>query len=69
MDLDAEHHKLVDGLDRMLAHGIPSLIGCRRLKVRGPVVFEEGVILRGEAIFENTAFTPMVIKPGTYGNV
>jgi len=66
--LDPANYKLVDGLERMLARGIPSLIRCRRLTVSGPVVFEPGVVIRGDAAITNPGPETVVIKQGTHGN-
>jgi UTP--glucose-1-phosphate uridylyltransferase len=68
VDLAAEHYKLVDGLERMLARAVPSLLHCRRLTVRGAVVFEPGVVCKGDAEFDNSGSEPMTIPPGEYGS-
>ena len=66
--LDAAHYKLVDGLEKLLAHGVPGLRQCRRLKVNGPVVFESGVVIQGDAVFDSPGPEPMRIVAGTYGS-
>ncbi len=48
VDLDPAHYKMVDGLDALTAHGIPSLLHCDRLTVRGPCTFTSGQVIRGE---------------------
>ena len=58
-------YKLVDALEPL---GVPSLIKCDSLKVTGAVTFEEGVILEGDVIFENTAAERKVVAAGTYAN-
>jgi UTP--glucose-1-phosphate uridylyltransferase len=62
--LDDEYYKLVDGLDKLTANGVPSLRACRSVTVKGPAVFEAGVVLEGDV-----KFLPLlqVIKGGRYG--
>lgn len=48
--LDADHFKLVDQLDAALAGGVPSLIDCRKLEVRGPVKFSAADRFQGDVV-------------------
>ncbi len=68
VDLDSAHYKLVDGLDHLLAHAIPSLLHCQKLRLQGPAQFQPGVILRGNVHFINPSPTPALIPPGTYAD-
>lgn len=48
--LDGDHFKLVDQLDAALVGGVPSLLHCQKLEVRGPVKFSaadrfEGIVV------------------------
>lgn len=56
-------YKLVEGIEEL---GVPSLVGCASLTIRGPIRFEPGVILRGDVVFENTGSMPQTVKAGTY---
>jgi len=47
VELDPDHFKLVAELDSRFRHGPPSLVGCRRLAVRGDVNFGRDVVVRG----------------------
>ncbi|MEP2777456.1 MAG: UTP--glucose-1-phosphate uridylyltransferase [Luteolibacter sp.] len=58
-------YKLVDALEPM---GVPSLIKCDSLKVSGLVTFEDGVVIEGDVVFENTSAARKVISAGTYSN-
>lgn len=58
-------YKLVDALDPL---GVPSLIKCDSLKVSGLIAFEEGVVIEGDVIFENTSAQRKVIAGGVYSN-
>jgi UTP--glucose-1-phosphate uridylyltransferase len=61
----SDDYKLVDGLDRL---GTPGLVECRSLTIRGPVLLEPGVVVRGDVVFENREKTPLVVKPGVYAD-
>jgi hypothetical protein len=56
----------VDQLDRCFPNEVPSLLGCERLEINGPVAFASGVILRGQVKFENADSERVTIAPGTY---
>jgi UTP--glucose-1-phosphate uridylyltransferase len=58
-------YKLVDSLDPL---GVPSLIQCRSLKIKGLVSFEKGVVLVGDVIFENDNVKRKIIAAGKYTN-
>ncbi|MEM6910252.1 MAG: UTP--glucose-1-phosphate uridylyltransferase [Verrucomicrobiota bacterium] len=66
IELDKKHYKLVEGLDALLATGVPSLAACQRLSVQGPARFAEGVRCQGEVTFENPGDEVAVIPAGTY---
>jgi UTP--glucose-1-phosphate uridylyltransferase len=57
IDLDPEHYKMMAEFDA-LVQGAPSLKECRRLKVRGPVIFTAEDKLSGEVFLENLSQTP-----------
>ena len=48
--LDPDHFKLVDQLDAALAGGVPSLLHCTRLEVRGPHTFSAEERFVGEQV-------------------
>jgi UDP-N-acetylglucosamine pyrophosphorylase len=58
----SDEYKLVDSIDAL---GVPSLIGCRSLKVTGPVHFEPGVILEGDVEITNAGAETKIINAGT----
>jgi UTP--glucose-1-phosphate uridylyltransferase len=47
LELDADHYKLVDALERHFPTGPPSLVDCERLAVTGEVTFGADVVVRG----------------------
>lgn len=59
----SDEYKMVDGIERL---GVPSLIGCRSLCVKGAIHFEPGVLIKGDVTFENTSGAPQNVKAGTY---
>jgi UDP-N-acetylglucosamine pyrophosphorylase len=66
IELDSRHYKLVDELDSKLAGGVPSLRGCRKLVVHGPVLFAAGNLIRGEVMVTNTSEEPRPLPAGEY---
>ena len=61
----SDDYKLVD---RIEALGVPSLIDCNSLSVKGPIHFESGVILRGDVSFENHHDSTQSMKSDIYEN-
>ncbi len=59
----SDDYKLVDQLEAL---GVPSLIGCRSLKIKGPIRFAQGVVIEGDVEFENTSMERMTVPPGIY---
>ena len=52
IDLDSKHFKLVDQLETALAGGVPSLLHCRKLTVRGPLRFSSSDRFEGDVAME-----------------
>jgi UTP--glucose-1-phosphate uridylyltransferase len=48
IDLDGAHYKLVSQFEERFAAGVPSLVGCQSLTVRGDVRFGAGVVITGD---------------------
>ena len=67
VELD-QHYKLVDQLETALAGGIPSLKGCRNLKVKGEVLFNAEAIFQGEVTVENPTHSPLPVPAGIHFN-
>lgn len=59
----SDEYKLVDSIESL---GVPSLIGCRSLKVNGSVRFEPGVIIEGDVEVSNPDAETRVIPAGGY---
>jgi UDP-N-acetylglucosamine pyrophosphorylase len=67
IDLDSRY-KLTDALETLTVSGIPSLIGCGSLKLKGPLQFASGVVCVGNVVFENKSSEAKTIPPGRYEN-
>ena len=64
----SDEYKLVDSLEAL---GVPSLIDCKSLAVKGPIHFDPGVILRGDVSIENACANDggsRSVKAGLYEN-
>jgi UDP-N-acetylglucosamine pyrophosphorylase len=59
----SDDYKLVDALAGL---GVPSLIGCRSLKITGPVHFAPGVVIEGDSGFHNPGPETRTVAAGTY---
>ncbi|MDE1171122.1 MAG: UTP--glucose-1-phosphate uridylyltransferase [Verrucomicrobium sp.] len=68
IDLDGAHYKRIDDFDAKFAAGIPSLRSCRRLTVRGPVLFSSGVRLQGAVTVTNPRREDAPLPPGAYAD-
>ncbi len=66
--LDKGHYKRADQLEAALAGGVPSLLGCDRLEVSGPVAFEAGTVFGGQVRLENAAPDAVTLPPGSYAD-
>jgi UTP--glucose-1-phosphate uridylyltransferase len=64
VDLDPGHFKLLRDFDARFAHGPPSLVGARRLEVRGDVAFGRGVTVRGAVTIDNEGAPQRAIEDG-----
>jgi len=59
----SDEYKLVDSIETL---GVPSLIGCRSLKINGPVCFAPGVTIEGDVEITNSAAAPITVPAGIY---
>jgi UTP--glucose-1-phosphate uridylyltransferase len=65
VDLDPDYYGRIDGFDARFPEGPPSLRHCQALTVRGDVLFEAGVTIRGRVSVVNRGPTQAVIRSGT----
>ena len=62
VDLDTKLYKLVDKMESLTPDGVPSLVKCSRLTVKGPVVFAKGTTLSGEVQIVNKGSSPQTVS-------
>lgn len=67
VDLDKKHFKKVSQLEHALTGEVPSLIGCSKLTVKGPVIFApSGVVFKGKVSIVNKGKEPKTVMAGVY---
>merc|ERR1719453_647832 len=66
IDLDSKKYKMVPQLDKCTPKGVPSLKQCKKLTVKGEVVFSAGTTFVGEVTVKNTGSSPVTLPKGTY---
>jgi UTP--glucose-1-phosphate uridylyltransferase len=64
VDLEPVHYAHVDQLEARFPAGAPSLVACRRLRVRGDVRFGPAVECRGEVTVRAAAAGPCAVPAG-----
>eukprot|EP00967_Tisochrysis_lutea_P150603 scaffold291641_cov35-Tisochrysis_lutea.AAC.1 len=61
-------YKFVDQLNELIPNGAPSLVGCDKLVIEGPVELAKGVVFKGVVTVKNTGTSKKVLKAGTYSD-
>jgi UTP--glucose-1-phosphate uridylyltransferase len=67
VDLDAKAYKLVDDYERLVPVP-PSLAGAKSVRVKGPVRFVAGTVLKGDVLIVNEGGGPVDLAPGEYAD-
>lgn len=65
IDIDPRYYGKIDLFDERFIHGIPSLIDCESLTIRGDVRFEHNVTIKGRVVITNNLKSQAVVKEGT----
>ncbi|RNF11704.1 putative UTP-glucose-1-phosphate uridylyltransferase 2 [Trypanosoma rangeli] len=60
--LDNQHYKMITGLETLVRGGVPSLRQCTKLTIQGPVVFESGIVVKGDVTIRNMTGKPLTIQ-------
>ena len=68
ISLDNDFYASADQLNLATQLGVPSMINCKRLKVEGPVVFNQGTIFQGSVVVRNTSKQAKALPVGKYEN-
>jgi UTP--glucose-1-phosphate uridylyltransferase len=63
--LDPAYYGKIDDFEQRFAQGVPSLIDCEALTIKGDVRFEKEVMIRGSIRIYNPGPKPAVVKAGT----
>lgn len=66
VNLDSKKYKLVQHLEGATMSGYPSLIGCKKLDVKGEVWLSARNIFKGTVSIVNNSSEPKILPPGTY---
>ena len=66
VNLDSKKYKLVQHLEGATMAGYPSLIGCKKLDVKGEVWLSARNIFKGTVSIVNNSSEPKILPPGTY---
>jgi UTP--glucose-1-phosphate uridylyltransferase len=62
--LDPRYYGKIDDLDQRFCAGVPSLVECDSLTVKGDVKFEGNVVVKGSVTIQNSRDTQVVIEAG-----
>lgn len=65
INLDPRFYGKIDEFDQRFAAGVPSLVGCYALNIKGDVRFEKDVTIRGSVTINNTGQSQAVVRQGT----
>jgi phosphoglucomutase len=64
VDLDSKKYKLVRNLEAATLGGYPSLVGCKKLSIKGEVYLTSGSVFEGEVSITNPSGEPKVLPAG-----
>lgn len=68
VDLDDKKYKMVQHLEQATRGGYPSLVGCKKVTIKGEVWLTARNVFRGNVTIINTSAEPRVLPPGVYEN-
>merc|ERR1719359_482951 len=57
-------YKFVDAMDTLIPNGVPSLIGCNKMTIKGRCEFASGVVVQGDVTFKNSSDEKKIIAAG-----
>jgi UTP--glucose-1-phosphate uridylyltransferase len=64
IDLDPEYYQFVDDFDARFPAGVPSLVECERLVVRGDFRFGKDVVIKGNVCIVNETGKQVLVPDG-----
>jgi UTP--glucose-1-phosphate uridylyltransferase len=65
INLDSNFYKMIDDFDFRFAEGVPSLIECQHLQVKGDIVFGKNIVIKGNVKLENNSDRQISIAANT----
>jgi UTP--glucose-1-phosphate uridylyltransferase len=65
IDLDPRYYGKIDLFNERFSGGVPSLIDCESLSIKGDVRFESDVVVKGRVVIQNNGKTQAVIRKGS----
>ena len=65
VSLDGDFYKKIDDFASHFPHGVPSMLHCDGLTIKGDVAFGRGVVLRGMVRIENRGTGQARVPEGT----
>jgi UTP--glucose-1-phosphate uridylyltransferase len=65
VNLDPAFYTKIDDFEKRFAHGVPSLIDCETLTIKGDVYFERDVAIKGNVFIHNSGPESVVVSAGT----
>ena len=68
VDLDDKKYKMVQHLEAATKGGYPSLVGCKKVSIKGEVWLSSGVVFRGEVKVVNGSSEPKILPAAVYEN-
>lgn len=69
VDLDEKKYKMVQHLEAATKGGYPSLVGCKKVSIKGDVWLSSRNVFKGDVKIVNESNEPKVLPPGVYENV
>ena len=66
VSLEDKHYKFVDQFEQLVAAGVPSLVECDKVTVKGPISFAAGVVLKGTVTITNASDDRKTLAAGEY---
>ncbi len=66
VQLDPEYYKKIDQFEKRFPHGVPSLIDCDYLEIKGDIAFGKNVKISGSTVLNNTTGKQVKIEDNSF---
>ena len=66
ISLEGDYYNRADQLSLATQFGVPSLLHCKQLEVKGPIIFNKGTIFRGSVVVNNSSRQIKDLPAGEY---